>query len=58
MSSIDEKKPILIEETEIFCAKNDSFKDQFHIILQAMWKLKLVKGEQILNWGKAAGESI
>lgn len=42
----------LLEEAEIFCSKNEAFKDQFHIILQSMYKLEILKDSSIIHWGE------
>jgi len=51
-TSSNEDKRVLIEEAELFCAKNTEFLSHFHITLQCMYKLELVLDTQILEWGK------
>lgn len=57
MSSKNEQE-VLLEETEIFCSKNEGFRNQFHVMLQCMYKVDLVSDVVIVRWGNRAEESV
>ena len=53
-----EDERVLVEEAELLCAKEEIFGSTFHVILQCMFKLELIKDSVIIEWGKEAKESI
>jgi len=57
MSGEDEML-VLVEEAEILCAKYSFMSNAFHLLMQSMYKLELIKDKHVEDWGEQAKKSI
>ena len=57
-SSSDPEKRIIIDEAEHFCAKSDTFKNYYHLVIQALYKFDVIHGSHIIEWGMRTKQEI